>query len=258
MKTKHNPKSVSFGVLLAATLLLCGSLFGQEKPQKDPRADLPVERSIELEPSADAYVVLPDVTASFLADGSVRVNIRGTISPDDPPRNILLGVDLEKGIYVTRPYVDLELDSSEDEKSSLSLRSGKAAAQSASSSTSWTRNNSVVAATVPAIGALAPPTTKWARIRLETTDPVNLKLTESHLELSWEILGSTVDWRWVRGICIGHRTILTTDWFVDYCYPNGYPYFEGPSKVCQEGYAGYHNYDFPCLSIHAPTYVDHG
>lgn len=191
--------------------------------ERDVRREITVERAVKLQPEVGTEVIVPELKALFLSDGSVTLTGQGTARVNAPPQGFDFEVDLTRGTYVTR-----HLDQREIEKRGLQDPAREERGKSRLD---------------PAIEAITPGT--WSgRVRVLTEDPVFIDLTETMTRLTWTVSSTgAVAWQSYSDSCwAANPSSLGTHWYVSSCAYGG-PYTSS-GRICNNNSGSYYNYDF--------------
>lgn len=232
-----------FFATIFVTLVSINTLYAQgEISPFDPNSPKQqVVEVIRLQPGADAEVILEDVEVKILSDGSIALSANGTYEVGEPTLAYDIVVDLERSTYTTSlvPLDELELHtpqkgiSGENPDPNSDLKSGF-------------RNAMFVS-----------PGTYWAKIRVQTLDPVFIVVAETTNYLKWQVYGSgTVSWLSYTDGCWGaNPSPLGTNWFVTSCSSASPYYAASNTKVYNAAFGNYQNWDFGNNSV--DTNVSH-
>jgi hypothetical protein len=185
--------------------------------------EVKVERSVKLQPKPDAEVILPELKALFLSDGSVTLSGKGTAVAGAPAQGFDFEVDLAHGTYTTRQLDQFEIEERDRLQGRLPSEEEKPE---------------------PSIKAITPGN-YTARVRVQTKDPVFIVLTETMTRLSWTVssTGTVTGVQPSSDSCwAANPSSLGTHWFVSYCL-NGALYTSA-GRVCNDNRGDYYNYDF--------------
>lgn len=196
---------------------------------QDPERDIKVERIVELEPMADAEVIIPGFKAFFLSDGSVTISGKGTARVGAPIHGFDFEVDLASGTYTTRRLDPREIE----ERKPLQEAFGE------------NRQVEPQDGKLKQITAAVTPGTWFGRVRVQTKDPAFIVLTETRTQLTWTVYsGGTVAWNnYGDGCWAANPSSLGTHWFVSYCQHGG-PWYPSSTRVCNDNRGNYYNWDF--------------
>jgi hypothetical protein len=177
---------------------------------------------VKLQPQPESEVIVPELKALFLSDGSVTVSGKGTAQADAPPQGFDFEIDLARGTYTTRRLDQQEIE----ERDRIEGRSAAEGTQE------------------PSTKAITPGS-YTARLRVQTKDPAFIVLTETMTRLSWTVssTGTVTGVQPSSDSCwAANPSSLGTHWFVSYCL-NGALYTSA-GRVCNDNRGDYYNYDF--------------
>lgn len=213
--------TVSLALLL---IFSSGSAFAVN-PELERLAErnLKVELAVKLQPQPEAEVVIPQLKALFLSDGSVTLSGQGTVDASAPVHGYDFEVDLARGTYTTRRLDQLEIEERER------LQGGPRKEQPVHRSRE---------------GLLEKATVYCARVRVRTEDPVFVDLTETMTRLSWTISSTgTLSSTYAADSCwAANPSSLGTHWYTNYCTYGGL--YTSAGRLCNANTGDYYNYDF--------------
>lgn len=230
---RKTPGNQHFLVLAASLALLpiTSAASAAESAQARPsELEVRVERIVQLQPQADAEVMIPNFKALFLSDGSVSLRGSGTAIAGAEPQGYDFEVDLASGTYTTR-----KLDKQEIEERDR-LEKGDLKDQQSGDPIRRVIEQAIT------------PGTYRAGARVQTRDPVYVLLAETMTNLVWTVSSSgtvtgttgSSDRCWAA-----NPSSLGTHWYTQYC-KNGALYVS-LGRVCNDNVGNYINYDFPPL-----------
>lgn len=216
---------------LAVLLLLLAVPSSAAEPDRErgARREIRVERVVTLRPLPGAEVVLPEVKAFHLSDGSVTIAGKGRARVGAPVQGFDYEVDLVRGTYTTRRLDPAEIA----ERQPLVESFGE------------NRQPLPPAGDLDRIAAAVLPGTWYGRVRVQTKDPVFVVLTETTAELTWTVASAgTVAWNsYGDGCWSANPSSLGTHWFVSSCQ-GGAPWSPSSTRACNDNQGGYYNWDF--------------
>jgi hypothetical protein len=233
-----NPTRRSTGritILVAAMVLT----FGIPASGAEPEPEL--LREVELEPSAQAEVVLSDVRARFWSDGSVELTVEDAIDAqatilDGEPLGIRFQVDPETDTYTSERLTSQEVDALLEEVQQVDVA-----------------NQSVIPTEeAPAPGASGGNARKISVLMI-TTEILGAIVAWTEYERAWTV-ANPIQEMYAGIYCRPtYITFLGTHWFNDIC--TLLPTWNLGSFNCRPSFGGYYNWDFACNC--EPTYADH-
>jgi hypothetical protein len=210
---------------LLSTLPFDSAFAAGPDREREPRR-IKVERTVKLQPQPGTEVIVPELKALFLSDGSVTLAGKGSVRVDAPPQGFDFEVDLARGTYVTRRVDQQEIEERDRQRGSVE------------------KNGQEGPLGGPVIEAITPGS--WSgRVRVQTKDPAFILLAETMTRLTWSVATSgTVTWQSYSDSCwAANPSSLGTHWFVSYCL-SGAPWYASTTRVCNENRGDYYNYDF--------------
>lgn len=230
------------GYLSLAFIIL---LAGLAQAGKSTQGKSPI-RTVELQPSPDAEVVLPGLRLAYNDDGTVVLSGHGAAKAGTGPAGFDYSVDKRTGAYSTK-----RIDADRIQKLLSESRDPQAKKLSGSpgvpvSPSGPDNQNGVMAAIAP--GEYSVYLTVVAK------DPVFIELARTTTFLQWYTYpGGSVSWTAYDDSCwCNPESVVNTHWFTSHC-AYGAPWYEGSSIVCNYNEAEYYNWDFVFDSL--ATYV---
>lgn len=177
---------------------------------------------MKLHSQPDAEVIIPELEALFLSDGSVTLSGKGTADARAPIHGYDFEVDLLRGTYTTRRLDRREIE----ERDRLQ---GSPKEQPVYRSREEAREKAIV---------------YRARVRVRTKDPLLVDLTETMTRLSWTISpAGTLTSTYAADSCwSANPSSLGTYWYTSYCTYGGL--YTSGSRLCNDNQGDYYNYDF--------------
>lgn len=236
---RKTPGNYCFLVLMIAFTFLstASAAFADKSASKRPSKRAPkAVRIVQLEPQPDAEVVIPNLSAIVLSDGSVKLRGSGAAMPNAEPHGFDYQVDFANGTYTTRKLDKQEITERDRvEKSQLNDQ----------------QPESVVEAAIA-------PGYYGIRFKVQTKDPVNILLAETMTSLVWTVsstgavTGTTAS---QDGCWANPETFFNTHWFTSYCQRGGL--YGSPGRVCNDNAGEYYNWDYwtPNISTTASHWV---
>lgn len=215
-------------VIVLAFLSTASAAIAEKSPSQQPSKRAPkAVRIVQLEPQADAQVVIPNLSAIVLSDGSVKLHGSGAAMPNAEPQGFDYQVDLASGTYTTRKLDKQEIaERDRVEKGSLNDQ----------------KPDSVAKAIAPGSYGI--------RFRVQTRDPFYILLAETMTSLVWTVspngavTGTTAS---QDGCWAANPSALNTHWFTSYCKWGGL--YGSPGRVCNDNQGNYYNWDYGAPDI---------
>lgn len=240
LKTSGNHHFLAFAASLALLSIASAASAAGSPSERPAELEVRVKRIVQLEPRADAEVVIPNLKAILLSDGSVLLRGRGTSVASEGPQGYDYEVDLASGTYTTRKLGRQEIEERDRlEKGSLkNQQSGDGIRVSVEK-------------------AIAPGA-YFARARVQTRDPFRVLLAETMTSLAWTVSSSgtvTGTTNSQDGCWAANPSALGTHWQTRYCKWGGL--YLSAGRVCNDNEGDYINWDYgsPTASTSAHHYV---
>lgn len=206
-------------------------------------------RSVELQPSPDAEVILSGIKLTYNDDGSVVLSGHGTAKANAGPGGFDYLVDKRTGVYSTKRMGADRIGKllSESKNPQTKKLSGRLGALASPASPSDPEN-------LNSIKSLVSPGFYSVYMTVVAKDPPRWELTQTGTDLSWYAYASGgVSWTEYNDRCWATTSSpIDTHWFVSHC-AHGAPWYEDSAYVCNYNEGEYYNWDL--LDDSQATYV---
>lgn len=269
MKSRSRGRLISIVVGVLTFVITTSAFFSLAQPElpSDTLA-LPAERlligAIQLQPLLDTDVLIPDMKAEFLSEGSVTISGSGIYEVDGPPLAYQFEVDLVKGTYTTRLLDPSQLEKQVPQKRRFKNRAPLDVGPLAQ----FDVNPSVIPASWVYDGSnpfplgylrreiAHRPGRWWGSVSVFTRDPPQLILTQTYSKLDWTVYSNgTVNWNYYDDSCwAANPSSVGTHWFVRSCWYGSVWRTNGNTQVCHNHDGSYYNYDFGNPGLRTDVY----